>query len=271
MKSTVKFLTVLCLVPFLSSCGPAFLKKLIKDNPEIITESIKSNPEKYIEALTEAQQSYIQAQRAKEEEKAKTAMEEEFKNPKKPDTPDTRVYFGKKEAPVTIVEYSDFQCGFCGRASYTLKRILKAYPDQVRVLYKHLPLPNHPQAFPAAKYYEAIGRQDPEKARKFHDALFANQGKVGEGEKYFEKLSQDLGINMKKLKASLKNAEEVVRADEAEARKFGFNGTPAFLVGGVTVSGARGFDHFKRIIDRHIGSQNGGGGEKASPQKEEQK
>lgn len=249
---------ILGLMPFLVSCGPAFLKKIINDNPEIITESIKNNPEKYMEAFSEAQRKYIQKQREKEEKQALQAMEDEFKNPRKPQTPDSRVYFGKKEAPITIVEYSDFQCGFCGRASMVLKRLLDTYPDQVRVLYKHLPLPNHPLALPAAKYYEAVGKQDPEKARKFHDSIFANQGKLNQdGEKYLKKLAQDMGVNMKKLEAQLKSAEKIVQQDQDEARKFGFRGTPGFLVGGVTVSGARSFDHFKTIIDRHIEASKG--------------
>ena len=257
MKKAINSLMILGLMPFLVSCGPAFLKKIINDNPEIITESIKNNPEKYMEALSEAQRKYIQKQREKEEKQALQAMEDEFKNPKKPETPDSRVYFGKKEAPITIVEYSDFLCGFCSRASFTLKRLLENYPDQVRVLYKHLPV-THPAALPAAKYYEAIGKQDVEKARKFHDSIFADQAKVRQdGEKHLKKLAQEMGVNMKKLEAQLKSVEKIVQQDQEEARRFGFNGTPGFLVGGVTVSGARSFNHFKTIIDRHLQASKG--------------
>ena len=253
MKKISIYLVTLFTVPFLVSCGPAFFKKIINENPEIITESIKNNPGKYMEALSEAQRKYVLERRQQEEQKALAEREKEFENPKVPEISKSRVLFGEKDAPITIVEYSDFQCGYCARASKTLKKILEDYPKQVRILYKHLPLPSHPLALPAAKYYEAIGRQDGDKAKQFHDKIFENQGQLRSGgEKYLKQLARELQINMTDLQRDLKQAEEVVKSDEAEARKFGFNGTPGFLVGGVSVSGARSYGHFKEIIDRHI-------------------
>ena len=240
------------ILPFLTGCGPVFLKKLIKDNPDIVTDSIEANPEKFMEALSKAQEKYRQTLMEKRAKEMAEQREKEFDSPKKPVLGENRVYFGKKEAPITIVKYSDFQCGFCSRAADTMKQVLREYPDDVRVLYKHLPLANHPQAGPAARYYEAIGIQDPKKAYEFHDLLFKKQQDIGQGEKYFKQLAKKLKVDMSQLEKDLKKAADVVSADEAEAQKFGINGTPGFLVGGVGISGAQPFASFKELIDKHI-------------------
>ena len=96
MKKISSYLIILLTVPSLVSCGPAFLKKIINENPEIITESIKNNPEKYMEALSEAQRKYIQSRRVEEEKKSQVDREKEFESPKVPKIGESRVLFGKK-------------------------------------------------------------------------------------------------------------------------------------------------------------------------------
>ena len=251
---------------FLTGCGPAFLKKMIKDNPEIITESIKSNPAVYMEALAEAQRQYMLERRKKQQEEEQASREEEFKNPKKPVLKDSRVYFGKKEAPITIVEYSDFQCGYCAKAVKTMKRILKNYPDQVRVLYKHKPL--FPGSSKAAEYYEAIGMQDAKKAQDFHDMVFERKKEIKNGEKFLKELAKKLKVDMSKLEKDLSLVADLVQEDAKEAEKFGFTGTPGFLVGGVSLPGAMPYSEFKKIIDRHIADMGGGSDKKENDKKE---
>ena len=250
-----KILIITMAMPFLTSCGPAFLKKLLKDHPEIIIESIKSHPEKYMEALAEAQRQYVLEKRKKQREKQQADMEAEFNNPKKPEMKDSRVYFGKKSAPITIVEYSDFQCGYCAKVSPTLKQVLKTYPDDVRVLYKHKPL--FPGSSRAAEYYEAVGMQDSKKAREFHDKLFERKSEIQKGDKFLKELAKSLKVDMDQLEKDLSLTSAIVKADAREAEKFGFSGTPGFLVGGVTVPGALPFAKFKEIIDRHLAKGKG--------------
>ena len=252
----------------LTGCGPVFLKKLLKDNPDIITDSIKANPEKFMEAISEAQEKYRQTLVKKRIEQQKEQRKKEFDSPKKPQLGKNRVYFGNKEAPITIVKYSDFQCFFCAKAAKTIKQILDKYPKDVRVLYKHLPLGNHPQAGPAAKYYEAIGIQSAKKAQKFHDMLFEKQQEVSRGEKLFKELAKKLKVNMAKLNKDLKTVGDTVAKDEAEAQKFGINGTPGFLVGGVGISGAQPFSAFKEVIEEHLNRKKDGGKEKKDSGKE---
>ena len=151
------------------------------------------------------------------------------------------------------MEYSDFQCGYCARAVGIVKQVLENYPDKVRILYKHYPVTGSPNSVPAAKYYEAIGRQDTQKARKFHDMVFAKQGEVRSGgEKTLKQLAQQLKVDSVQLEKDLKQVGNIVEADRKEAMKFGFSGTPGFLVGGITVPGALPYSHFKNIIDRHL-------------------
>lgn len=242
-------LCIILTMPFLTSCGPAFLKKLLKDNPEIITESIRANPEKYMEALAEAQRQLMVERRKKQQEKELATREEECKNPKKPELKDSRVYFGNKNAPITIVEYSDFQCGYCAKAMGTVKQVLKAYPDKVRVLYKHKPILG-PNSLKAAEYYEAIGMQDSKKAQEFHDMIFNKKGNLRDGgEKFLKELAKKLKVDMSKLEKDLNLVGDTISADQSEADKFGFSGTPGFLVGGVSVPGALPFSEFKKILE----------------------
>jgi len=258
-------MTLLFTMPFMVSCGPAFFKKMLKDNPEIITESIKSNPQMYMEALAEAQRQYMMERRKKQQKEEMASREEEFKNPKKPEMKDSRVYFGNKSAPITIVEYSDFQCGYCAKAVPTMKKILKNYPDKVRVLYKHKPL--FPGSDKAAYYYEAVGMQSSKKAREFHDMVFAQKEKIRQGDSFFKSLATKLSVDMDKLAEDLDKVKSIVDADAKEAEKFGFSGTPGFLVGGVSVPGAVPYSHFKEIIDRHLSSMKHSGSDSAKEEK----
>jgi len=231
------------------------VKKTLVDNPDILVEAINKNPKEIIEALNTA----AQAARAKTQEQAQVdeakKLEEEFKNPKKPVINEKRAIFGPKSAPITIVEYSDFECPFCTRGYNTVNEVKKAYGDKVRVLYKHLPLDFHPMAMPAAKYYEAIALQSAEKAEKFHDLLFENQKKLtSEKEKFLDASAKKVGANLAKVKKDLDSDEVTKRIaeDKAEAAKFGFTGTPGFLINGVSLKGAYPFPNFKTIIDKHL-------------------
>lgn len=232
------------------------LKKTIEENPDIITDAIKKNPVKFMEALNDAAQEARKKDRDKQAEQEAQGLEEEFKNPKKPEVDEARVIFGNKSAPVTIVEYSDFECPFCSRGYQVIDQVKKKYGDKVRVVYKHLPLSFHPMAEPAARYFESIALQGHDKAEKFHDLVFQNQEKLkGEKEKFLQDAAKKSGADVKKVLAEI-NSEKVsanIKKDMAEAEKFGFSGTPGFLVNGVSVRGAYPLDHFEKIIDRHLG------------------
>jgi len=243
------------ILAFSCTPSPSALKKAVENNPDIVFGAIEKNPQKFIEVVNTAARAAQKKGRQAELEAEKKRTEEEFKNPKKPDIQDSRVIFGTKNAPITIVEYSDFQCPYCARGYQVMKRVLKEYKGKVRVIYKHLPLDFHPLAEPAARYFEAIGLQSPQKAEKFHDAVFDDQQSLNkEKEGFLKKIARKVGANMDRLKKDLKNAavKKIIDADMAEAKKFEFSGTPAFLVNGVSLKGAYPFEEFKKIIDRHL-------------------
>lgn len=255
MKSRYLFASLLVLP--LIGCSAA-LEKAVEQNPDIVFNAIKKNPKKFIEVVNEAARSAQEDARKNEEQEEKARMDEEFKNPKQPKIEENRVVFGPKTAPITIVEYSDFQCPYCSKGYENVKEVRKKHGDKVRLVYKHLPLEGHPKAMPAAKYFEAFALQFPDKAEKFHDEIFSNQGKLNEkGEEFLKDIAKKLGANMSKLAQDL-NSEPVTKriaADMEEARQFGFNGTPGFLINGVSLRGAYPPPYFDKIIERQLGGK----------------
>lgn len=256
----MKKLILFGLVPMafaLTNCTPSAkqLKEAVEKDPSIVFAAIEKDPEKFIEVVnTAAQNAQKNAQQKAAEDETKK-RDEEFKNPLKPEVQGDRVVFGKKDAPITIVEYSDFECPYCSRGFQTIQQVKKEYGDKVRVVFKHLPLEFHPKALPAAKYFEAIARQSQDKAEKFHDTMFENQGRLkNDGEKYMAEVAKKLGMDMKKIDADLKDESLMKRieADMEEAHKFNISGTPGFIINGVSLRGAYPFPEFKTIIDKHL-------------------
>jgi protein-disulfide isomerase len=256
MKNTLFILSTVIAMS-LVGCKPSpdQLKKVLEENPDIVTNAIEKNPDKFVTVINAAFQKQRGNERQKRAETEKKQRDAEFSNPKKPILDKKRAILGPSNAPITIVEYSDFQCPYCTRGYQTVQEIKKKYGKKVRFMYKHLPLSFHPQAMPAAKYFEAIALQSHKKAYAFHDQLFENQQKLTkDGEKYMQIVAKKLNVNMSKLKKDLTSTKVSTRieADMAEAKKFGFSGTPAFLVNGVSLKGAYPASAFIEIIERQL-------------------
>jgi len=154
---------------------------------------------------------------------------------------------GASDAKVTIVEFSDFQCPYCSRVGPTLARILRDYPDDVRVVYKHLPLSFHKEALPAAKAAEAAGRQG--KFWEMHDLIFANQRSLNAAA--YKQHAETLGLDVERFEKDFASPEIAARVakDAEQARTLGVSGTPGFFVNGRFLSGAQPYDAFKTKID----------------------
>jgi protein-disulfide isomerase len=161
---------------------------------------------------------------------------------------------GPKDAKVTIVEFSDFQCPFCGRVVPTLKQIEEAYSKDVRVVFRHQPLPFHPYAMPAAE--AAMAANDQGKFWEMHDKLFASQGKIDAKNPVpdLERLAQEIGLDMGRFKSAMESHKfkSQVEQDSKYGNAVGANGTPTFFVDGRLLSGAQPFDSFKAIIDDEL-------------------
>lgn len=155
---------------------------------------------------------------------------------------------GDPKAPVTIVEFSDMQCPFCGRFHPGVKDVVKAYPGKVKVIFKHFPLGFHPMARPAAKAAMAAGVQG--KFYEMIELLMANNTSLS-AEK-FQALAKQLGLNEARFAQDLKDRdaefEKVIAADEALAGKSGVMGTPTYFLNGKKTR-ARTLDIWKQEID----------------------
>lgn len=158
---------------------------------------------------------------------------------------------GPKDAKVTIVEVSDFECPFCNRVNPTVQQILETYPNDVRIVWANNPLSFHKNALPAAEAAYAAHEQG--KFWEFHDLLFENQQKLGSEETYIEYAKQ-LGLNVDKFKKDLQNPEyqKIIDADMAQGSKVGVRGTPAFFINGERLVGAQPASKFKEVIDRAL-------------------
>ncbi|MEA2238695.1 MAG: hypothetical protein QOC81_3419 [Thermoanaerobaculia bacterium] len=224
------------------------LKKALQENPGVLIEAIKANKKVIYELINQAAQEE-QARAQKEAEEAeKKAYEDAFKNPLKPAIDDKTRIRGEKNAQYTLVEYADFQCPYCAAGYQNVAELRRKHGNDLRFIFKELPLPSHPQSMPAAQWLEAVAIQSPEKAWKFHDILFENQEKLGVD--FFKKTAVDLGVDVERCEkdAESQAVKDRIAADVEEAGKFGFNGTPGFLLNGIPVNGAYPIEYFEEII-----------------------
>lgn len=157
---------------------------------------------------------------------------------------------GPADAYVTIVEISDFQCPYCARAAGTLKEIEALYKGDVRIVFKHNPLPFHQRALPAALATSCAHAQN--KFWPMADALFADQSHLSDGD--LAQAAADAGLNLAQYKTCLKDEKIKARIDEDQALavKFGARGTPAFFINGRFLSGAQPLDAFRKLIDEEL-------------------
>jgi protein-disulfide isomerase len=157
---------------------------------------------------------------------------------------------GPKQARVKIVEFSDFQCPFCGRAVVTLRKIREAYPKDVQLVWKNFPLEMHTKAPAAHAAAEAAFRQG--KFWEMYDLLFADQKNL-EPEQ-FEKYATQLGLDLGRFKADYVSAEVRARidADQHEGAALGITGAPGFFVNGRFVYGAQPYEVFKQLVDEEL-------------------
>lgn len=160
--------------------------------------------------------------------------------------PETMPAKGAKEALVTIVEISDFQCPFCNRVGPTIKKILETYPNEVQVVWANNPLGFHPRAKPAALAAMAAHRQG--KFWEMHDKLFANQRELTD--ENFKKWAGELQLDVAKFEADMKDAALGAQIDREQqaANATGARGTPGFFINGKLLSGAQPFEAFDKEI-----------------------
>ncbi|HUQ88531.1 MAG TPA: DsbA family protein [Vicinamibacterales bacterium] len=157
---------------------------------------------------------------------------------------------GNTAAPVTIVEFSDYQCPFCARVNPTLAKIRETYGDRVKIVFKDFPLPNHPQAPKAAEAARCAGEQN--KYWEMHDAMFANQRALEVPA--LKQTARAIGVNGDSFDQCIDSGKwaAAVQAGSEQGEKMGVNSTPTLYVNGRALIGAMPFENFKQIIDEEL-------------------
>ena len=158
---------------------------------------------------------------------------------------------GPANAPVTIVEFSDFECPFCKRAHPTLTQLLKDYPGKVKLVYRDFPLESiHPQARRSAE--AARCAEDQGKFWDYYDVLFSESPKLSPDD--LKRYAAQVGMDVKKFDECVAAGvhKATVQRDLDEGTRLGINGTPAFFINGRSLSGALPLEAFARIVDEEL-------------------
>ena len=160
-------------------------------------------------------------------------------------------FLGPAAAPVTIVEFSDFQCPFCKQVVPTLTQVLSRYGEKVKLVFRDFPIDSlHPQARKAAE--AARCAQDQGKFWDYHDALFANASKLGPEQLKTD--AQQVGLDLPSFERCLASGTHAAAVQKSvdEGMRLGVTGTPAFFINGELVSGAQPVESFARVIEREL-------------------
>lgn len=154
---------------------------------------------------------------------------------------------GPKDAAVTIIEFSDYECPFCARVQSTLRELQNEYKGKVRFAFKQLPLPMHPNAIPAAQAALAAHQQG--KFWEYHEKIWANTQNLDDAT--LIRIAEELKLNMKRFNAD-RNSQKItamVQTDLEDAAKVDARGTPFFFINGTPMSGAQPTEEFRKVID----------------------
>jgi protein-disulfide isomerase len=158
--------------------------------------------------------------------------------------------FGPKDAKVTIVEFSDFQCPYCTKAADTVKEIKKSYGDRVRFVFRQFPLDFHKQAHGASQAALAAHAQG--KFWPYHDLLFANQSALQPAD--LEKYAKQVGLKMDAFKSAMKDGTftKTVDADLELGKEVSVQGTPTMFLNGQRVANPTDFKGLASLIDKEL-------------------
>jgi protein-disulfide isomerase len=157
---------------------------------------------------------------------------------------------GGKDAPVTVVEFSDFQCPYCRAAETGVKQMRTKYGNRIKFVYEDFPLGFHEHAMDAARAARCAGEQD--KFWPYHDALFADQSKLTAPD--LKSKAAKLGLDNKKFAACFdkQTPDVAIKADQTQGASLGVSGTPTFFVNGRELTGVQSPDKFDTAIDEEL-------------------
>ncbi|MGH7409591.1 MAG: thioredoxin domain-containing protein [Candidatus Methylomirabilis sp.] len=158
---------------------------------------------------------------------------------------------GPKDAPVTLVEFTDFHCPFCGKAVATLKDVMREYDGKIRWVFRDFPIASlHPQAPKAAEAARCAGERG--KFWEYHDLLFESQSQTAAAD--FRRFAEQLKLDLKSFGQCLDSGkyQAAVEADIQDGARLGITGTPTFFINGRILVGAQPVESFRKIIEAEL-------------------
>ena len=222
-----------------------WLREAIKDDPALIMDVLAANNETVFHIVDEgfrvAQNKAQLAQRLNQLEQGIM-----------PRLDDSRPSIGPDNATITVVEFSDFQCPYCSQAARTLELLQLKYADKMRVFFKHMPLSSHQHAQSAASLFEAASLQDEAKAWDLYHRYFRGQEQIKDGGMdWLLEQAREVGLDVDRLNQDAASSRVLTRIKEdvEDAQRFGLQGTPSFIINGVTVSGALSLEEFTALVE----------------------
>lgn len=181
----------------------------------------------------------------------------EINQPKQPEAPsrvqvsaDDDPRIGPQNTAVTVIEFSDYQCPYCGRAETAIKQIISNYGNSVKFVYRDFPLSFHQFAQKAAEASECADEQG--KFWQYHDKLFDNQQALDTPD--LKQYAKDIGLDSIKFNECLDNSRMApeVRKDIEDGQMYGVTGTPTFFINGIELVGAQPYSAFEQIINQEL-------------------
>lgn len=158
---------------------------------------------------------------------------------------------GNPSAKVALVEFGDYQCPACGRVNAITKRITEEYKDKILFVFRHFPLPTHPNALVAAEAVEVAGAQG--KFWGMHDMIYDNQDEWSDSDKaldIFFEYAKDLGLDVEKFKQDVQSNKfaDKIQKDKNDGNALGVNSTPTFYLNGLRLEGVLSYEDLKNKI-----------------------
>lgn len=224
MKKTIACLALVLTAAFSAAPAQASANLTKPDVIQIVEEYIRANPEVILQSVDEYQRTGASK---RQEEALKTHRDQLFRDARAP-------VLGPDDADVTIVEFFDYNCGYCKRAYPTIKEVL-AQDKKIRLVFKELPILG-PTSETASRFALAAHAQG--KYHDFHERLMTN--KVPVNEDVLIQIATDLKLDLNKLRADAEGTEVMMQIERnrALAQQMAINGTPAFVIGNRVAPGA---------------------------------
>lgn len=253
-------LRVLALLLFLGAAcrprtpSPDELRATLVAHPDILFAVIKAHPAEFFQVVQAAAAQY-QSTATAAARRDSIRLADDLAHPKQPVLGPGRATMGPADAPIVITEYTDFECPYCRRSIPVIHELFSKYDGRIRLVLKQTPLEIHPQAMAAARTFEAVLRQDQQKAWQLFDLLFDNQARLEkEGQAYLDEAVRQVGADLGRVHQDARSGEiqAIIDADLAEFKAFEFTGTPGFVINGVRVEGSYPVEAMSALIEQTL-------------------